>query len=213
MIKFECWSDDIKASVHFNMNFDIPGWQSLSNLAQYAKWAAQVPKGGTIVEIGAGLGIGTWVLAKNCQSDVMVYAIDMWKGRDPNPKKKTYMKNYKEGLRNDLETFLYYTRDCNNIRPIVAHSPRTQSKLRDVPSPDLVILDVEHDYQEWKENILFWHSRLSSHGVLAGCDLETTEENLSREDFREVRRGIYDGAKELGRVIKHRPPDTYWQLA
>src|SRR5690606_18626173 len=132
------------------------GWQSLSNLEQYAKWASQVPSGGVIVEVGAGHGIGTWVLAKNCSANTTVYAIDMWKGKDSNPKKKPYMKNYTEGLKNNLETFSFFTKDCPNIIPVVAHSPGTQSKLNPLPNADLIILDVEHSFDEWKDNIIFW---------------------------------------------------------
>lgn len=110
----------------------------------------------TIIEIGCGLGRSTWALALNVPRGAKIYSIDVWHGQDVNKKRSPWYFNYSDGLNCDQKNFEYYTRYLRNIKAVRAHSPYDIKAMNQLPDPDLVVIDVNHVYEEWYQNISYW---------------------------------------------------------
>ena len=193
----------------FDIDFTIPGWQDEQDLIQYAKLARSVPKNGVIVEVGAGLGQTTYVLARNADPSVTVHAIDTWRGQDFNRRRSAFCNNYTDGLANSLENFARFTSTCKNITPHRGHSPFESWNV----AADLVMIDVEHTKEEWSGNIDFWMKKLTAGGVLGGCDYMCIDRERSspiKEDFQMIKSVIDNKSVEYGKKIYNNFAGCVW---
>lgn len=148
------------------INNRLPGWKDNEALVEMAKIVQMLPENAKIVEVGAGLGQMTWVLAKNAPPGSTVYAIDKWPGNVFNKHNKPQCINCTPDMLNNKETFENNTSDCNNIVSIKSLSPLTEW----TDMIDMVMIDVDHDELTQRNNIEFWYQFVKPDGIMCGDD-------------------------------------------
>lgn len=147
------------------INYKIPSTMTESGLTFLGEMAKSVPQNGTIVEIGPLFGSSSWVLAKNAHPSVQVISIDTW---EPAPWIKKVEAKFKNCKPFSKDAFLYYTRDCPNIKAIQGWSPEVVANW-DLPI-DLFFDDATHGDPGFSENINFFVPFIKENGILCGDD-------------------------------------------
>lgn len=134
----------------------IPGFMTPKELTWLAEQAATHS---LIVEVGSYLGRSTRALGDHTLGQVL--AIDDWKGpRDVECDKKNLLKQFYGNLKDLIEAKkVSYHRWDHRDMPDVALKP------------DMVFFDGSHEYEDVKQDILFWSGRLSPGGLLCGHDI------------------------------------------
>lgn len=142
----------------------VPGRMALDELACLAALAAQVPRGGHIVEVGAFYGRSTNAMAR-ANPLARITSIDTfenvsWTGR--------YSDKYAEVPVFGRAAFEQYTRDLANVDAIEGFSPDVVS---DWTQPiDMYFEDAIHGNPGLKRNLDFWTERLKPGGIACGHD-------------------------------------------
>lgn len=193
-----------------NINYKIPGWKSYEALAEMAKIVQMLPDNSKIVEVGAGLGQMTWILAKNSPPGSTIYAIDKWPGTQFNKKNNPYCINCTPDMFNTEKLFKYNTNDCDNIISIKSLSPLSNwSEM-----VDMVIIDVDHDEIMQQQNIEYWYQFINPNGIMCGDDYCPPSgacpnvENDHEERFPEIRRAVERMAIKYNKKIIN--PGNSW---
>lgn len=192
------------------LNLNTPGWNYKETLICYSLLAKKLKENSVVVEVGAGLGISIWAIALNAPSSTHIYAIDEWLNKDVNPNKSPFYKNYVPGLENSQANFLKYTKHLTNVTPIKAHSLKNSVAFDQIPKADLVILDVDHVYDEWYDNILFWSGRLNENGIIAGNDYILNDDG--RSEYITIKSAIDDAAKFLNKSLEVTSEAMFWAM-
>lgn len=148
------------------INSSIPGWKSIADLKEVEYLIEKIPDDGLIVDVGAGFGRNTWVMAKS-KPMATVYAVDVWTGWDITPYLESCEGDVCENLTCTYDWFYQFTKDCPNIIPIKERSPFLKWNY---PKIDMVYIDVEHDYDTLMKQLSFWYDNLKSTGIMAGHD-------------------------------------------
>ena len=199
---------DINSDEEILINTKTPGWNYKETLICYGLLSKKLKENAVVVEVGTGLGTSIWSIALNAPLSTRIYAIDAWLGTDVNLNNSIYYKNYVPGLKNSEENFLKYTNGINNVTAIKAHSPKDSAIFDQIPKADLVILDVDHLYHEWFDNIIFWSKRLTDNGVIAGNDYIL--EYDGRDEYVVIKNAIDDAAKYLNKKLELVPAAMFW---
>ena len=142
----------------------------------------------SIVEIGSYLGRSTRAMLDNTEGTV--YAIDDWKG----PRDIFMEKRERDQL---------YGRFLQNVHNYLA-SPKLVIMARnhrqmdfDYGKADMVFLDGSHEYEDVRDDILFWKKRLLPNGLLCGHDIQMSS----------VQSAV---AETLGEEVDVAPNTTIW---
>jgi len=145
------------------INFDIPHTMSVAGLQCLERLANDIPKNGTVVDVGAFYGATTWVLSKTADPSASVYAIDTWKKAEWIKKRFESIK----GMRKFTQAaFKHFTSDCSNITAIKGESPAV---LKDWKDPiDLVSMDAVLGNPGFAENLAFFEQNVKPGGLICG---------------------------------------------
>jgi predicted O-methyltransferase YrrM len=140
-------------------------WFSFQNL--YSEMVQRFKENSHFVEIGCWIGRSSSYMAVeiiNSGFDIKFDCIDTWEGSVEH--KENYL------VKND-ELFNEFK---NNISP-VAHKINairidslTASKLYEDETLDFIFIDASHEYEDVKNDILHWKSKVKKNGVIAGHD-------------------------------------------
>jgi hypothetical protein len=156
---------------------NILGFAAPSQLALIEHWAKEIPKNGTVVEIGSFLGRSGWHWAKSVDPSVTVYCIDSWdtalyhRYNIDEVRSKLRGNNTNTSINFSIETFLENVKDCPNIIPIKARSPYIPKDiLEKLTNLDCVYIDDSHVNPEFKINFDFWRDRVRPGGIFCGDD-------------------------------------------
>lgn len=151
----------------------IPGWDPIVWL--YKEWTKQTPRSGAIVvEVGVALGrslswIADWCI-EHGRRDIEVWAIDSWAGNAPNGEQQTmsavaggHLSLYaKMMMEHDPRAFEF-------IRPVRATSAQG-SRLFEVGTVDLCVIDGDHSYAGCLTDIECWWPKVRGGGWIGGDD-------------------------------------------
>lgn len=148
--------------------------------------AQLVPPNGSIVEVGSLFGASSWAWAKSADPTVTVHCLDPW---EKNIGVKPIEDRY--GIKYDLEHFLHYTSDCENIVPHKGYSPFDFSDW--LQPVDLVYEDAVHEDPTLSANLDFWENHLKPTGILCGDDF--------RGRFPDVRAAAHRKSDEMNREL------------
>jgi hypothetical protein len=138
------------------------GWESLVGLA---RCATMVPKGGTIVEVGALFGRSSYIWAMNTDPTTKVFCIDPWER--VHWIVEVVEKPQNAALPFSAAAHAYYTRECPNIIRIKGYSPQVVEDWWTDPI-DLYFEDSDHEEAALSRNFNFWVPRIKPGGILCG---------------------------------------------
>jgi predicted O-methyltransferase YrrM len=140
---------------------EIDGW--FNHEAAYDYLIAQMPEGGTFVELGAWLGKSSAYLCDKATGK-QITIIDTWKG-SPNELTTTH------ALATQVDIYQMFRENMGerNYKSIKAASKTASKKFAD-ESLDVVFIDLTHTYEAVKEDIALWLPKVKKGGILAGDD-------------------------------------------
>jgi predicted O-methyltransferase YrrM len=140
---------------------EIDGW--FNHEAAYDYLIAQMPEGGTFVELGAWLGKSSAYLCDKATGK-QITIIDTWKG-SPNELTTTH------ALATQVDIYQMFKANMaeRNYKSIKATSKTASKKFAD-ESLDVVFIDLTHTYEAVKEDIALWLPKVKKGGILAGDD-------------------------------------------
>lgn len=140
---------------------DIEGW--FNHEAAYDYLIAQVPEGGTFVELGAWLGKSSAYLCDKATGK-QITIIDSFKGT------AEYIDSYYQLAKtNDIYKLFLENMGERKFTSIKATSKSASKKFAD-ESLDVVFIDLNHSYESVKEDIQLWLPKVKKGGILAGDD-------------------------------------------
>ena len=138
-------------------------WFSYPNL--YKSIVDKFGSGSKFVEVGSWKGKSTAYMAveiANSGKDIEFYCIDTWEGSVEHKGMEELPKLYDIFLENMKPVEEYYF-------PLKIPSLNACKKFKD-ESLDFVFLDASHEYEDLKEDIKVWISKIKPGGILAGHD-------------------------------------------
>jgi len=152
------------------LKLEVPGWLTASQLAVLARLASEVPKDGTLADVGACCGQASLCLMEAAPPGASLVAISAW---DPPAKleDRTPLR-VKGGGRADCSLAAYQehlaghrveTIDSN--RPILSIQQKKPEQLF-----DLIFLFEGFGEVPFEVQIDFWFSKLKPMGLLCGAD-------------------------------------------
>ena len=153
----------------------VPGKTSLDELGFLAALAAQVPCGGTIVEIGAFYGRATRVMALS-NRHARVIAIDTFE--DVHWTRK-YAKSYTDIPAFGRGAFNRYMSDLTNVCAITGDSPEAVSDWS--TDIDLYFEDAVHGNPKLRANLDFWSAHVKPGGIVCGHEYSHRFLDVKRE--------------------------------
>jgi predicted O-methyltransferase YrrM len=140
---------------------EIDGW--FNHQAAYDFLIAQMPEGGTFIELGAWLGKSSAYLCDKATGK-QITIIDTWKG-SPNELTTTH------ALATQVDIYQMFKANMGDrkYKAIKSTSKAAASKFKD-ESIDVVFIDLTHTYEAVKEDIELWLPKVKKGGYLAGDD-------------------------------------------
>jgi SAM-dependent methyltransferase len=160
----------------------ILGFAAPSQLALIEHWAKEIPKNGTVVEIGSFIGRSAWHWAKSVDPSVTVYAIDSWdhslynRYNSYEVKSKLRGNNQISDIDFSMSSFINNVNDCPNIIPVKARSPYVPTDiLEKLTNVDCVYIDDSHVNPEFNINFNFWRTRVRPGGIFCGDDFHAVD--------------------------------------
>jgi hypothetical protein len=183
-------------------NLEIPGYMSVRDLEVVEALAAQVPKGGRIVEIGSFMGRSSWAFAKSADPSVEVYCIDYWEGFN-TAERQSLIVDYQEGINYDFNDFQNFVKDCPNIIPIKSYS--TEVKWPKNKKIDLIFIDASHKSPDIDNDIDFWMPHLTEFGVICGHDFNV-------KIFPDVCRAVINLSEKIDRPVHFFRESSIWAI-
>jgi predicted O-methyltransferase YrrM len=140
---------------------EIDGW--FNHEAAYDYLIAQMPEGGTFVELGAWLGKSSAYLCDKATGK-QITIIDSFKGT------AEYIDSYyKLAKTNDIYELFLENMGERKFKAIKSTSKAASKKFQD-KSLDVVFIDLNHSYESVKEDIALWLPKVKKGGILAGDD-------------------------------------------
>lgn len=158
----------------------IDGWMTEAELVWLAERAGEHR---SIVEIGSHLGRSTRAMLDHTEG--IVYAFDDWRG----PRDVYLPKEERDGL---FDRFLRNMEDTGGKLVIFRGEISTfywdrASELTGLTKLDMVFIDGSHEYEDVKNDILFWKDKIVSGGLLCGHDIQIVDVyNAALETLRQV---------------------------
>ncbi|MFK7874355.1 MAG: class I SAM-dependent methyltransferase [Paracoccaceae bacterium] len=147
----------------------------LDELAFLAALAAQVPKGGRIIEVGPLYGRSTNAMAM-ANPGAKVTSIDTFQ---PAAWTEKYSNQFRDIPTFGVAAFEAYTKHLPNVEKIVGASPRV---VHNWATPiDLYFEDAIHGNPQLAENLDFWMARLRPGGIACGHDYCKRFPDVKRE--------------------------------
>ena len=154
---------------------EIEGWFDHESAYDYI--IENIPKDGTIVELGAWLGKSSAYLCDNAPQNIII--IDTLKG-SPN-ELQTF---HKLATETDIYNIFQSNMEGREYTAIRETSLQASKQFED-NSLDAVFIDLTHTYEEVKQDILTWLPKVKQGGILGG------------DDYHEVWPGVIQAVKEL----------------
>lgn len=154
-------------------NKQIMGWMIENDLKALEELALQVPKSGTIVEVGSYMGRSSVCWAMTAPS-ATVYCVDEFfnfsmRSEVEIPDEIAEMNCHpKYGqFYNPYQEFIKNTKDYKNIIPITGHVPDISL---DVDEIDLLFLDANHKNPNDWDILTYFVPKIKSGGIISGHD-------------------------------------------
>lgn len=146
---------------------DLSGWFFDDESAVYKRLASEVPRGGTVVEIGVWKGRSLSQILDICRErNLTVYAVDTWEYAADDP-------HFGEARTVDIfATFqqnLAALGHTQTVRVLRGDSVAMASHFTDA-SVDLLFLDGDHSHEGVKRDLLAWMPKMKPGGVFFGHD-------------------------------------------
>ena len=122
-----------------------------------------------MVEVGCWKGFSTAYLASHARDyHGTVYAVDHWQGNvGADIEIEAKQKNIYSIFEFNMKSLGLW--DC--ISPIIADSLTACRTFTD-ESIDLVFLDADHRYKEFKQDLMVWYPKVKPNGIICGHDCE-----------------------------------------
>ena len=201
---------------------DVPGFNNSKHLDALSEFAAKVPAGGRVLEIGCAWGCSTWVLLDSLQEGVELHTCDTFGMNNINLKRKHFqgvMKKHKHNTAVSYAMNMYLEEQENAQRKvfnwvIAQHSRRFKLKhtvhqkpslqlLKNDTNWSMVYIDGLHSY----DNVLAELSYLKKVYLLCGDDYHPAHEGTMKaiDEFRSNNK----------RLFKHHPFESrsgFWTM-
>lgn len=138
----------------------VEGWMQEQELVWLAEKASTHKH---IVEIGSYLGRSTSALAENTPG--VVYAFDDWKG----PRDVFMSKEERALLLPKFKANVFDLITAGKIKVFVGDHRKVETvEIK----ADMVFIDGSHEYEDVKQDILFWKEQLIPGGLICGHDFD-----------------------------------------
>lgn len=145
-------------------HLNVPGKMDVDEMACLAALAAQVPKGGRIVEVGPFYGRSTRVMAQ-ANPGARITSIDTFEDVEWT---RRYAAQHRDIPPFGIDAFARYTADLPQVSSLAGPSPDV---ARDWDAPiDMYFEDAVHGGPVLAENIAFWTGHLRPGGIACGHD-------------------------------------------
>lgn len=159
---------------------EIQGWTDFESA--YSEMVDRLPDGAVIVEVGTYLGRSLVFLAtlvKNSGKRIRVVGVDTCRGSGPEGGDSTSIPrdHHGEAVKRGGGTFAGELHrnliDCGvaDYVTLIVGDSKTAATLFPDESVDFCFLDAAHDYENVKDDILHWITKIKPGGVLGGDDL------------------------------------------
>lgn len=141
---------------------EIQGWFNYPNV--YSFLVSNVPDNGVFVECGAWLGASSSYLCDIAKDRINVYIVDTWKGSETE-------LNGSHTLATQTDIYKIFLDNMGNRKftPIRKESLEAVKEFED-ESCDVVYIDMDHRYEQTKNDIINWIKKVKQGGYLAGHD-------------------------------------------
>lgn len=146
---------------------DLTGWFFDDESAVYQRLASEVPRGGTVVEIGVWKGRSISRILDICRDrDLTLYAVDRWEYADDDPH---------FGEARTLDIFATFQQNLaalghtDTVRILRGDSAEMAGHFAD-GSVDLLFLDGDHSHDGVRRDLLAWMPKMKPGGVFFGHD-------------------------------------------
>lgn len=152
---------------------DIPGWFDFPEVYDFA--AAEVPEGGSVVEVGTWFGQSTAYLfgaLRRTGKSITLRAYDSFAGSVSEPEHQAVVARHGGSILAAARAFM--ARACGPDGPTVlcqADSAEAAS-LHEDGSVDFCFIDADHTEAAVRRDILAWLPKLRPGGILAGHDID-----------------------------------------
>lgn len=177
----------------------LEGWAE-DILPYYGQLAGQLPAGARVVEVGVAHGRSAVYLAeqliKHQRTDVELWCVDFWPGREFRKIVATLGGLLEEEREPGIQTKLV------DLLRIVRCEGARGARLFDDGSLDAVFIDSDHEEPGMLEHLRAWLPKVKSGGRLAGHD-------YGEPDWPGVARAVdgFFGAEKVGR-----PTRSVWEV-
>ena len=152
---------------HYYQNI-LPDWFTFSDL--YAKMVNDFPDGSHFVEIGSWMGRSAVFMAVeiiNSNKKIKFDCIDSWEFIDEIYTSDNNIAKLK------LTAFDEFLKNINPVSDIINYHKCKSidaSKLYKDQSLDFVYIDASHEYENVKNDLIYWYPKVTFGGVIAGHD-------------------------------------------
>jgi hypothetical protein len=175
---------------------NIEGWFTFSEL--YCKMVNKFPDGSHFVEVGSWKGksavyMGVEII--NSNKKIRFDCIDSWEFLDDIYTKLSYLNKSKLTA---FEEFLKNVEPLYNVINYHKINSIEGSKLFEDESLDFVYIDASHEYENVKNDLIYWYPKVKYGGVFAG------------HDYGSNWKGVKLAVDEFFKNIKFETPEASW---
>ena len=146
----------------------IHGWFTFSEL--YGKMVNKFPNGSHFVEVGSWMGksaVYMGVEIVNSNKKIKFDCVDNWEFVDNVYNSDGNISKLKVSA---FQEFLKNIMPLSNVINYHKLNSLEASKLYDDESVDSVFLDASHEYENVKNDLIYWYPKIKYGGVIAGHD-------------------------------------------
>lgn len=168
-------------------NTEIPGWMTVYELKTLEKWAQELPRGSTVVEVGSMLGRSSYCIAASLNGGVL-HCFDKWKNDNANAfppgvysDEEINHNNFPlSGTINSLETF---SQNVSALANVHSYRVNSASDIKwDNTLIDMLFIDAAHENPADWDYIEFWFPLINPGGYITGHDynIKDVDNNIQR---------------------------------
>jgi GT2 family glycosyltransferase len=159
------WNEHIKwVRERLATKYKLPkGWFYKGDLSEYRRLVEDVPKGGTIGELGCAWGRSLCSVADIIKrKDLKVHIVDCFIGTTGEA---SYGDKFRKEFEDNITRFGIFDR-------VTIHEGYTNDMVKEIPDHtfDLLFIDADHSYEVVKKDLIDWEPKIKIHGTISGHD-------------------------------------------
>lgn len=179
----------------------VPGWETLDEQNALMQYAAGVPKGGLIVEIGGEFGMSASLFSKAADPSVVIVTVDLFPGNLID----MHMENLQDaGFRGRTIPIASDSALFGNEWATEGSRFLAPSKGKEYPEINLLFIDGDHSFEGCRRDIEAWVKYVPEGGIVLFHDATPPTNLMPHPLHHEVQRAINQW------VSKQSQTDAVW---